>query len=118
MTTTSNPARIPRGALWTVLVILVVLGAISTAAMVGQGRSVDAVAENGEISGCRGAFRVELIDAPTIQALEAIAASDDEALADALDRADPDRYEDLVRLSRLDPDEFLRLCRIEDREGP
>lgn len=53
----------------------------------------------------------QLIDAPTFSALKATAEGDNRARDAAIRRGDPERYEELIRLSTVDPDRFLAMCR-------
>lgn len=64
-----------------------------------------------KIAACRAAYRIELVDAPQLDALKAIAQGDDAALDEAIARADVDAYEAVNRRARLDPEGFLRDCR-------
>ena len=105
--------RRPHPAFVIVLAVLAVAGTGSGILQLAVlGRS-SAIARSTEISGCRAAYRVEFVDAPTYRALEAFAEDDRPALDAALERGDPDEYERLVALSVTDPDAFLRECRAD-----
>lgn len=116
--TTTTPPRDPvagvhhrgRIAVTVACSVMIALGVLSAAT---QWRNAGALgqARSDEIASCRSAYRIELVDAPQLDALKAIAEGDDEALADAVDRADVDAYERLNRLARVDPAQFLRECR-------
>lgn len=117
--TTTTPTRDPvarvhhRGRIAVTIAcsLMVALGVISAGAQWKNAAALDAQNRSDEIASCRSAYRIELVDAPQLDALKAIAQGDDEALADAVGRADVDRYERLNRRARLDPDGFLRACR-------
>lgn len=69
-----------------------------------------------ELAGCRSAFNAEYISGPQARALKALAdyGVDSREFEDATNRINPDRFEDLVKLSRTDEGEFLRICRKDD----
>lgn len=91
--------------------VMVALGVISAGAQWKNAATLDAQARSDEVAACRAAYRIELVDAPQLDALKAIAQGDDAALDEAIDRADVDAYEDVNRRARLDPEGFLRACR-------
>jgi NhaP-type Na+/H+ or K+/H+ antiporter len=92
------------------------LAAVAIPLLLDQGSTLDAQQRSDEITGCRSSYRVELIDAPQLRALQAFALGDEAGMEAAVEQADPDRYEDLSVIARTDPDEFLRLCR-RDKPG-
>lgn len=70
-----------------------------------------------EIGGCRAAFRAELIDGPTYQALKATAIGDKDGVRAAIRKGNPERYTRLITLSRTDPAKFLTICKTENPGG-
>lgn len=115
--TTDRPSTSPRGRPHPVLVaglaLLAVAGIVSGILQVLVVIRAESLKRSDEISGCRSAYRVALVDAPTFRALKAYAEDDEMALVDALDQGNPERYEALVLLSNEDPGAFLRVCRAE-----
>lgn len=91
--------------------IMVALGLLSAGVQWRNAQAIDAGKRSDEIASCRSVFRLELIDAPQLETLKAIAEGDEEARDAALARADVDGYRKLNRLSITDPDRFLRECR-------
>lgn len=104
-------ANRPHGILVAALALLAIAGIVSGILQVIVVIRAADLKRSDEINACRAAARVQLVDAPTARALKAFADDDEAALDRALTEADPDQYEDLVRLSITDPQAFLRECR-------
>lgn len=115
MTTTTDPISRARHrgriAVFVACSVMVLLGLLSAGVQWRNAGALDAQARSDEIAACRSAYRIELVDAPQLDALKAIARGDDQGLDEAIDRADVDAYRSLNRLSLTDPERFLRDCR-------
>lgn len=98
-----------------VSVLLVVLSG-ATLYLTAQGRIGDERANRSdEIRSCSSSFSAELVTGPTAAALKALAEHGTESteFQSAVDQANPNRFIVLAKMSRSDPDEFLRICRTE-----
>lgn len=96
-----------------IVIVLVGVGSLFIQARVAG--ILDALHRDAEITSCRSAYNAELIAGPTFGGLKALSEGvDSDAFREALVAADEDRYEELVRLSRVDPDAFVDQCRRDD----
>lgn len=105
-----------------VAVLVVTVGTLLLAAaavpvLIDSRGSIRAQARSDEIASCRSSYRIELIDVPQLRALRALARGDEAGLGQAVDEADPDRYQALSVLARTDPEAFLRECRRDNPGG-
>lgn len=93
--------------------VLLVLLAGATLYLTAQGRIEDERANRSdEIRSCSSSFSAELVTGPTAAALKALAdhGADSPEFRQAVDGADPARFIVLAKMSRTDPDQFLRIC--------
>ena len=93
--------------------LLLLLLAAATLYLTAQGRLGDERANRSdEIRSCSSSFNAELVTGPTAAALKALAdhGADSPEFRAAVDDADPQRFIRLAKLTRSDPDEFLRIC--------
>lgn len=106
-----HSAPLPKGLILAISV-LAIIGSVGAGASVMSAVSAKARQQSDRVSSCRASFSSELVTGPTAEALQAIALHGIESseFVDAVEGADPRRFQDLIVLSRTDPGEFLRIC--------
>lgn len=111
MTRTLDATRTVAAAIAAVVVVAVLV--LAGVAVYQWGRSsaqADDAARTNTLQSCRAAYRSDLIDGPTIDALAAAGLGDVEGIREAIEAADRPAYDALNLMSRERPADFLRLC--------
>jgi hypothetical protein len=105
-----HPSRRSKILVGILCAVVIAAGLSSTVLQIANAAAIRRQDRSDDLAGCRSVYSVEMVTGPTLAALKAQTLGNKAGALAAVNRADPEGFQDLVRFSRTHPDEFLRQC--------